>query len=42
VPKRLYGDAVDFQNTLAFASYFAMEFTLHAADEIGRTRSAVA
>jgi hypothetical protein len=42
VPKRLYGDAVDFQNTLALAPYFAVEFTLHAADEMGRTRSAVA
>jgi hypothetical protein len=42
VPKRLYGDELDFQRTLALAPYFAINFTLHAADEIGKTRSAVA
>jgi hypothetical protein len=42
VPKRIYGDDLDFQRTLALAPYFAVEFTLHAADDIGRTRSAVA
>jgi len=42
VPKRIYGDELDFQRTLALAPYFAVEFTLHASDEIGRTRSAVA
>jgi hypothetical protein len=42
LPKRIYGDELDFQRTLALAPYFALEFTLHAADEIGRTHSAVA
>jgi hypothetical protein len=42
VPKRIYGDELDFQGTLASAPYFPVEFTLHAMDEIGRTRSAVA
>jgi hypothetical protein len=42
VPKRLYGDELDFQRTLALAPYFAINFTLHAADEIGQARSAVA
>jgi hypothetical protein len=42
VPKRLYGDELDFQRTLALAPYFAINFTLHAADEIGQTQSAVA
>jgi Protein of unknown function (DUF3891) len=42
VPKRLYGDELDFQRTLALAPYFAINFTLHAADEISQTRSAVA
>jgi Protein of unknown function (DUF3891) len=42
VPKRLYGDELDFQRTLALAPYFAINFTLHAADEISETRSAVA
>jgi Protein of unknown function (DUF3891) len=42
MPKRLYGDEPDFQRTLALAPYFAVNFTLHAADEIGRTRGAVA
>jgi len=42
VPKRVYGDEVDFQRTLALAPYFAVEFSLHAADELGRTHSAVA
>ena len=42
VPKRIYGDELDFQGTLASAPYFAVDFTLHAMDEIGRTRSAVA
>ena len=42
VPKRQYGDEPDFQRTLALAPYFAVNFTLHAVDEIGRTRSAVA
>lgn len=40
VPKRLYGDELDFQRTLALAPYFAVNFTLRAADEM--TRSAVA
>jgi len=40
VPKRLYGDEKDFQRTLALASYFAVNFTLRAADEM--TRNAVA
>jgi hypothetical protein len=40
VPKRLYGDEVDFQRTLALAPYFAVNFTLCAADEM--THSAVA
>jgi len=42
VPKRLYGDELDFQRTLAAAPYFAVNFTLHAADEVSRTRTAVA
>jgi hypothetical protein len=42
VPKRIYGDELDFHGTLASAPYFAVDFTLHAMDEIGRTRSAVA
>ena len=42
VPKRVYGDEFDFQRTLALAPYFAVEFTLHAANEIGRTSTAVA
>lgn len=42
VPKRLYGDDVDFQRTLALAPYFAVHFTLRAGDEVGRSRSAVA
>jgi hypothetical protein len=42
VPKRVYGDELDFQRTLSLAPYFAVEFTLHAASEIGRTSSAVA
>ena len=42
VPKRVYGDELDFQRTLALATYFAVEFSLHAADELGRTHSAVA
>jgi hypothetical protein len=33
VPKRLYGDDVDFQRTLASAPYFAITFRVHAADE---------
>jgi hypothetical protein len=41
VPKRIYGDELDFQGTLASAPYFAVDFTLHAMDEIGRTRGAV-
>jgi len=42
VPKRVYGDELDFQRTLALAPYFAVEFSLHTADELGRTHSAVA
>jgi hypothetical protein len=42
VPKRLYGDELEFQRTLAMAPYFAVNFTLHAADEIGQAKSAVA
>lgn len=42
VPKRIYGDESDFQGTLASAPYFPVHFTLHAMDEMGRTRSAVA
>jgi hypothetical protein len=42
VPKRPYGDHLDFHKTLARAPYFAEDFTLHAADEIGQTQSAVA
>jgi Protein of unknown function (DUF3891) len=42
VPKRLYGDELDFQRTLALAPYFAVNFTVNAADEMSRTRSAVA
>jgi Protein of unknown function (DUF3891) len=42
VPKRLYADKFDFQRTLAGKPYFAMNFTLSAQDEAGRSRSAVA
>jgi Protein of unknown function (DUF3891) len=43
VPKRLYSDASDFLCTLARAPYFAMNFTLSAADvSSGQTQSAVA
>jgi hypothetical protein len=42
VPKRLYSDDTDFQRTLALAPYLAVEFTLHAANEIGQTSTAVA
>jgi len=37
VPKRLYGDEMDFQRTLALAPYFAVNFTLGAADQTTRT-----
>jgi hypothetical protein len=42
VPKRLYGDELDFQRTLARAAYFAVNFTLRAGGTFGQTRSAVA
>lgn len=42
VPKRLYGDDLDFQKALARAPYFAMNFTLRAGSTADRTRSAVA
>jgi hypothetical protein len=42
VPKRAYGDELDFQRTLSLAPYFAVQFTLNAANEAGRTSSAVA
>jgi hypothetical protein len=42
VPKRVYGDELDFQRTLALAPYFAVNFTLRAGNELGRTSSAVA
>jgi hypothetical protein len=37
-----YADNADFQRTLALAPYFAVNFTVHATDEIDQTRSAVA
>jgi hypothetical protein len=42
VPKRLYGDDLDFQRTLARAPYFAMNFTLRAGKAMDQTTSAVA
>jgi hypothetical protein len=43
VPKRWYGDELDFYRTLARAPYFAMNFTLRAGGaSVGQTRSAVA
>jgi hypothetical protein len=42
VPKRLYGDDLDFQKTLARAPYFAMNFTLRTGSAMDQTRSAVA
>jgi uncharacterized protein DUF3891 len=42
VPKRLYGDDLDFQKTLARTPYFAMNFTLRARGASNQTRSAVA
>jgi hypothetical protein len=42
VPKRLYGDDLDFQRTLARAPYFAMNFTLRASSAMDQTASAVA
>lgn len=42
VPKRRYGDEIDFQKTLARAAYFAMNFTLRAGGAEDQTRSAVA
>jgi hypothetical protein len=42
VPKRLYGDDLDFQKTLARTPYFAMNFTLRAGGASNQTRSAVA
>jgi hypothetical protein len=42
VPKRLYGDDLDFQKTLARAPYFAINFTLRGGGAMGQTESAVA
>jgi hypothetical protein len=42
VPKRLYGDDLDFQKTLARTPYFAMNFTLGAGGVLDQTGSAVA
>ncbi len=42
VPKRLYGDELDFQRTLARAPYFAVNFTLRAGGTFGQARGAVA
>ncbi len=42
VPRRLYGDDLDFQRTLARSQYFAMNFRLRAGDAMDETRSAVA
>jgi hypothetical protein len=42
VPKRVYGDAGDFQRTLARSGYFAWNFTLRARNAMDQTKSAVA
>ena len=44
VPRRVYRDAEDFQQTLAGAAYFAINFSLRAVSgtEFGQTNSAVA
>jgi hypothetical protein len=42
VSKREYADDLDFQKTLAFAPYFAVDFTLRDANEVAQNRSAVA
>lgn len=43
VPRRLYGGEADFQNTLAGARYFPINFTLTAGSvALGQTHSAVA
>ena len=41
VPKRPYGDELDFQRTLARAPYFAMNFTVRA-ETADQARGAVA
>jgi hypothetical protein len=42
LPKRLYGDDSDFQRALALTPYFAVKFTLHAANTAGVSQIAVA
>jgi hypothetical protein len=42
LPKRLYGDDSDFQRALALTPYFAVKFTLHAANTAGVSQVAVA
>jgi hypothetical protein len=42
VPRRLYGDDLDFQKTLARMPYFAMNFTLRAGGVVHQAGSAVA
>ncbi len=42
LPKRLYGNNLDFQRALALAPYFALNFTLLAANAADGARSAVA
>jgi hypothetical protein len=42
VPKRMYSNSLDFQNTLARASYTALNFTVHAGNALSVPRVAVA
>jgi hypothetical protein len=42
LPKRLYGDELDFQRALALTPYFAVNFTLHAGNSVDASQSAVA
>ena len=42
IPKRVYGDDLELQKTLARAPYFARKFTLRAADERAQSRAGAA
>jgi hypothetical protein len=42
VPKRLYANSLEFQNTLARAPYSALNFTLHPGGALSTARFAVA
>jgi hypothetical protein len=42
IPKRVYGDDLDLQKTIARAPYFAMKFSLRAAGEHTQARAGAA